>query len=153
MSARDGLANDVSGAAHLPAHVAARVTASRRRQGGRRRCGSKASRPRSRTAGRRSKRCSKPFGALATLDEAASRALWKAVRDVSRLRAGDDAPLWRISTAPTRGHEIAAAIGEGGAYFYDWAGGLIWVGAAAVATTAAPRACARAVARAAATRR
>ena len=35
------------------------------------------------------------------------------------------AALWRISTAPTRGHEIAAAIGEGHC-FYDWAGGLIW---------------------------
>src|SRR5207237_5520121 len=34
---------------------------------------------------------------------------------------------WRISVAPTRGHEVAAAIGEGAVYFYDWAGGLIWV--------------------------
>src|SRR5204863_526651 len=27
--------------------------------------------------------------------------------------------VWRISAAPSRGHEIAAAIGEGD-YFYDW---------------------------------
>jgi glycolate oxidase FAD binding subunit len=40
--------------------------------------------------------------------------------------AGDERVIWRISTAPSRGHEIAAAIGEG-EYFYDWAGGLIWL--------------------------
>jgi glycolate oxidase FAD binding subunit len=33
--------------------------------------------------------------------------------------------LWRISTAPSRGHAVAAAIGEGEC-FYDWSGGLIW---------------------------
>ena len=62
---------------------------------------------------------------LGKLDEAASRSFWKAVRDVTAL-AADDHPLWRISTAPMRGHEIAAAIGEG-TYYYDWAGGLIWL--------------------------
>jgi glycolate oxidase FAD binding subunit len=67
----------------------------------------------------------KGFGALATLDEAASKSFWKAVRDV-QVFAADDRVIWRISTAPTRGHEITAAMGEG-AYYYDWAGGLIWL--------------------------
>jgi glycolate oxidase FAD binding subunit len=68
----------------------------------------------------------KSFGTLAALDQAGSRALWKAVRDVMPF-AKDDRVLWRISAAPTRGHAIAAAIGEGAEYCYDWAGGLIWL--------------------------
>ena len=68
----------------------------------------------------------KPFGALATLDETTSRPFWRSVRDVTPF-AGDDRVVWRISAAPSRGHEIAAAIGEGGEYFFDWAGGLIWL--------------------------
>jgi glycolate oxidase FAD binding subunit len=36
-------------------------------------------------------------------------------------------PLWRISVAPSRGHEIAAAITPAAQMFYDWAGGLVWV--------------------------
>ena len=58
------------------------------------------------------------------LDAAASRAAWKAIRDVLPF-ANDDRALWRISAAPTRGHAIAAAIGPG-EFLYDWAGGLIW---------------------------
>jgi glycolate oxidase FAD binding subunit len=70
----------------------------------------------------------KSFGTLATLDEAVSRAFWRNVRDVMPF-ANDDRVLWRISTAPSRGHEVAAAIGEG-EFFTDWAGGLIWAGGA-----------------------
>ncbi len=36
-------------------------------------------------------------------------------------------PLWRISTAPSKGHAIAAAITPAAQMFYDWAGGLLWV--------------------------
>ena len=35
-------------------------------------------------------------------------------------------PLWRISTAPGKGHEIAGLITPAAQMFYDWAGGLIW---------------------------
>jgi glycolate oxidase FAD binding subunit len=41
--------------------------------------------------------------------------------------AGRKRPLWRLSTAPARGHEIAATITPAAQMFYDWAGGLIWV--------------------------
>ena len=67
----------------------------------------------------------KPFGEIAVLEETASRDVWRAIRDVMPFTGGARA-LWRISVAPTRGHEVAAAIGEGAEYFYDWAGGLIW---------------------------
>jgi glycolate oxidase FAD binding subunit len=71
----------------------------------------------------------KPFGKVALLDEKESRALWKSVREV-RPFASDASrarPLWRISTQPSRGHAVAAAITPAAQMFYDWGGGLIWV--------------------------
>ena len=122
MSAAMGSANDVAGAAHLPAAVASRVTpagagravTALRIEGV---APSVAHRVATLEALLKTER-------LAKLGEAASRSFWKAVRDVKAL-AGDDRPLWRISAAPTRGHEIAAAMGESHCY-YDWAGGLLW---------------------------
>jgi glycolate oxidase FAD binding subunit len=72
-----------------------------------------------------------PFGALASLDEASSRALWRAIRDVTPFAAKGgrgDADIWRISTAPARGAEIGRALADkaGGEILYDWAGGLVW---------------------------
>jgi glycolate oxidase FAD binding subunit len=69
----------------------------------------------------------KPFGTADSLDEAASRALWRAIRDVLPF-AGDDRPVWRVSTAPMQGKAIAtAAASAGGDFFLDWAGGLVWI--------------------------
>lgn len=122
MSAAMNSPNDVSGAAHLPAPVARHVTGADRAVTALRIEGvapSVTHRMHSLEA------LLKPFGALATLDEATSRPFWRSVRDVMPF-AGDDRVIWRISAAPSRGHEIAAAIGEG-EYFYDWAGGLIWL--------------------------
>jgi glycolate oxidase FAD binding subunit len=123
MSAAMNSANDVSGAAHFPVPLAASVQA-----------GAGTSVTALRIEGvapsvahrlHALETLLKPFGALVALEEGASRALWKAVRDAKPFANGDDA-LWRISTAPARGHEVAAALGEA-AWFYDWAGGLIWV--------------------------
>jgi len=76
------------------------------------------------------KRTVRPFGAFATLDEAASRRLWRSIRDVQPFWANGpcgDRPLWRISTTPSKGYEIAAKISPAAQLFYDWAGGLMWV--------------------------
>jgi glycolate oxidase FAD binding subunit len=123
MSAAMGSANDVSGAAHLPAAVASRVTqvgagravTALRIEG---------------VAPSVAHRVAMLEGLLKTerlakLGEVASRSFWRSLRDVKAL-AGDDRPLWRISAAPMRGHEVAAAMGECACY-YDWAGGLIWL--------------------------
>jgi glycolate oxidase FAD binding subunit len=72
-----------------------------------------------------------PFGALASLDEALSRALWRAIRDVAPFAAKGrmgGADIWRISTAPARGAEIGRALADkaGAEILYDWAGGLVW---------------------------
>jgi glycolate oxidase FAD binding subunit len=118
-----GSANDVSAAAHIPAPLAASVQAEAgaaltalRLEGV---APSVEHRRRALEALLRS------FGELAALQEEPSRALWRIVRD-ARPFANEDRALWRISVAPTRGHDVVAAIGEGVDYFYDWAGGLIW---------------------------
>jgi glycolate oxidase FAD binding subunit len=72
-----------------------------------------------------------PLGALASLDEASSRALWRAIRDVAPFAAKGrrgGADIWRISTAPARGAEIGRALVDkaGAEILYDWAGGLVW---------------------------
>jgi glycolate oxidase FAD binding subunit len=71
-------------------------------------------------------------GTLAALAEAESRALWRALRDVLPFAAPSQAqasrPLWRLSTAPGKGAELGALIAQGGEaeLIYDWAGGLVW---------------------------
>jgi glycolate oxidase FAD binding subunit len=75
-------------------------------------------------------RAVRPFGASATLDQAASRRLWRAIRDVQPFWANGpcgDRPLWRVSATPSKGCEIATKITPAAMLFYDWAGGLIWV--------------------------
>jgi glycolate oxidase FAD binding subunit len=128
MSAAMNSPNDVSGAAHLPAPLAASVQpetgtalTALRLEG---------VAPSVEHRRRALEALLKSFGEVAALQEEPSRALWRAVRD-ARPFANDERALWRISTAPARGHEVAAAIGEGADYFYDWAGGLIWAALAA----------------------
>jgi glycolate oxidase FAD binding subunit len=74
----------------------------------------------------------RPHGESAMIDDMVSRRLWVAIRDVAAFaasRTGQDQPLWRISTTPTKGHELASRLtGEIAAeVLYDWAGGLVWV--------------------------
>jgi glycolate oxidase FAD binding subunit len=74
----------------------------------------------------------KAFGALGALDAAQSRTFWRGVRDVAPFAAAGPAGqriVWRISTAPTKGAELARAIARqaNAEVFYDWAGGLVWV--------------------------
>lgn len=70
----------------------------------------------------------RPFGATARLTGEASRALWAAVRDVAPF-VGTDGVVWRISTAPAAGPDLAGQLAEsfGGVAFCDWAGGLVWL--------------------------
>jgi glycolate oxidase FAD binding subunit len=64
------------------------------------------------------------------LDETRSKTFWSAIRDVISL-AALDADIWRISTAPTEGSTIVSRLLRGNvplkSWYYDWAGGLIWV--------------------------
>src|ERR1700674_2291156 len=131
MAAAVGSSSDVSGAAHLPANIAARIL-------GAAAAGSAV------TAFRLEgvppsivqrkdllERLLKPRGVMLMIGEAGSRALWQAIRDATAFAATNGAgrPLWRVSTAPTQGPEFAAKIAAEveAELFYDWAGGLIWI--------------------------
>jgi glycolate oxidase FAD binding subunit len=127
MAAAMGSACDVSGAAHLPDHVAsyfdglpsAETATALRLEG---------FAPSVKHRKEALAALMKPFGKVTLLEEKDSRALWASVRQVKPFAAAARArPLWRISTAPARGHEIAAAITPAAQMFYDWAGGLLWV--------------------------
>jgi len=128
MAAAMGSSCDVSGAAHVPDHVASwfdglpRPEASTvmRLEGF---TPSVAHRKETLAA------LMKDFGPVTLLDEKDSRVLWQGIRNVRpfALESARERPLWRISVAPRRGHEIAAAITPAAQMFYDWAGGLIWV--------------------------
>lgn len=71
----------------------------------------------------------KPFGALGSLDAAKSRAFWKSVRDVAPFADRTERAVWKISTTPSLAPGIAAGINgaTGAHYYYDWAGGLLWL--------------------------
>jgi glycolate oxidase FAD binding subunit len=74
----------------------------------------------------------RPHGETALVDDMVSRRLWVAIRDAAPFaasRSGADQPLWRISTLPAKGHELAARVtGATEAHvLYDWAGGLLWI--------------------------
>ena len=74
-------------------------------------------------------RC-KEFGSL---DAAELNSFWTAVRDALPLAAleGD---IWRISTAPAEGPRFVSLVKSAGvplkSWFYDWAGGLVWLAVA-----------------------
>jgi glycolate oxidase FAD binding subunit len=124
MSAAMGSSNDVSGAAHLPTALATRLTqAGDGKAVTALRIEGVAPSVTHRIAALEA--MLKASGTLARLDATASRSFWKDIRDVTPFR-GDDRIVWRVSVAPMRGPDVAAMIGEG-AYYYDWAGGLIWL--------------------------
>jgi glycolate oxidase FAD binding subunit len=123
MSTAMGSSNDVSGAAHLPAGLAASIQAEAGKAITALRLEGVA--PSVMHRRRALETLLKPFGEIAVLEEGASRDVWRVIRNAIPFTAGARA-LWRISVAPSRGHEVAAAIGEGAEYVYDWAGGLIW---------------------------
>ena len=71
------------------------------------------------------------FGQGQTLDDAASKAAWRAVRDAVPLRTEAGDAVWRISVRPSAGPAVVDAVAAaGGRCFLDWGGGLAWVAGA-----------------------
>ena len=144
-----GSAHEVSGAAHMPAGVAARSAVSYV-------AGAGAAVTAVRVEGFPASveaRCEAlrallgRFGPVEELHSKNSAALWREIRDV-RAFADDEGPLWRLSLPPASGAEAAAqvaAAAEARALF-DWGGGLVWlaVDGAEDAGEAAVRAAAKA---------
>src|SRR5690606_15697742 len=71
----------------------------------------------------------RPHGRVEVLDASQSRALWREIRDCMPFADGTPAPVWRLSVAPTEGHQVVDAFrrAAGANAFYDWQGGLIWL--------------------------
>jgi glycolate oxidase FAD binding subunit len=72
-----------------------------------------------------------PFGAAEFLEDAASAAIWRSVRDVQPFAANGTLgawPVWRIVCPPAAGGALGQALARdtGGDVIYDWGGGLIW---------------------------
>ncbi|WP_321342652.1 glycolate oxidase subunit GlcE [Breoghania sp.] len=67
-------------------------------------------------------------GPVQRIDADASRALWRAIRDVEPFW-GDGTPVWRVSVAPACGAQFVAALRRTADFdaYYDWSGGLIWL--------------------------
>jgi len=70
------------------------------------------------------------FGSVVALNETDSRKVWRSVRRVAPFatEAARARPLWRISTAPAQAHRLVDLITPAAQMFYDWGGGLTWVG-------------------------
>jgi glycolate oxidase FAD binding subunit len=72
----------------------------------------------------------RPFGPLEDVAESDSRKFWRSVRDAAPFWGNGsvgDWPLWRVSTTPARGSEFTNMLPPGAQFYFDWAGGLIWV--------------------------
>ena len=126
-----GSAFEVSGAAHLPAEVAAgsgvdyvagagRPVTAVRIEG---------------TAVSVNYRCQAfrenlaEFGNTEELHSHNSGTLWREVADAAYFAAEADTQVWRVSTAPGAGPRLAAEVRAetGGRAYYDWGGGLVWL--------------------------
>jgi glycolate oxidase FAD binding subunit len=72
-----------------------------------------------------------PFGIAEILADAASAAVWTAIRDVQPFAADGTLgawPVWRIVCPPASGGALGEKLARdtGGDVIYDWGGGLIW---------------------------
>ncbi len=69
------------------------------------------------------------LGPVSQLDAAQTKVIWAETRDVKPYADGTMRPLWRVSVAPSAGHQLVAALRlqTGVDAFYDWQGGLVWL--------------------------
>jgi glycolate oxidase FAD binding subunit len=131
MAAAMGSSCDVSGAAHLPAGIAARASDGLASGGSVTALRLEGVAPSVTHRQAALEDLLKPFGALARLDAAGSRGLWRAIRDVVPFAADGPAGqrlVWRLSVAPMQGAAVARLIGQkaDAEFVHDWAGGLVW---------------------------
>lgn len=112
---------EVSGAAHLPAAVAARSAVDRARGAVTAiRVEGTAVSVAARCEGLRRQFTGRRVDELHSMNSAM---LWREIRDVARLLPDASRAIWRISVPPADGPDLAG-LGE---CFYDWGGGLVWI--------------------------
>lgn len=131
MSAAGGSPHEVASLAHLPAPVAARSTVGYVRDAGASVTAIRIEGPGPSVA-HRAEALKSQFAGQAAMEELHSHnsaTFWREVRDVASLLPDRDAAIWKLSTTPTAGAGVAAAIAAAldCEVYYDWAGGLIWL--------------------------
>jgi glycolate oxidase FAD binding subunit len=67
------------------------------------------------------------FGAHEELHGKNSALLWREVRDVRPFVDPPERLVWRLSVPPQAAPGVVARIAGGGDHYYDWGGGLIWL--------------------------
>ena len=132
MAAATGSSAEVSGAAHVPAAIAAELAQAPGNRGALTAFRLEGVPPSVAQRGRTLSAALADFGEPQCIGDEGSRALWQAIRDVTPFAAPEAAsrPLWRVSTVPMKGPQIAAQITAACAaaqVIYDWAGGLMWI--------------------------
>lgn len=138
-------ANEVSGLAHLPAAVAKRSALGDVAGAGSAVTALRLEGPAPSVAARMASLRAEvaAAGPMAELSDDASRALWREIRDAGYF-AGRDAALWRLSLTATAAAPalagLAAKLAGNASWFYDWAGGLVWLEIAGAAQAEAVRA-------------
>ncbi|NIA69085.1 glycolate oxidase subunit GlcE [Pelagibius litoralis] len=144
MSRALGSPHEVSGAAHLPAGLAAGSAVSYVAEAGGAVTAIRLEGP-GPSVEYRCAALRRELADLGDTEELHSRnslALWQELRDVRPLWVqedkGPERAVWRISVAPSEGPEVVAAIGQGEA-FYDWGGGLVWLALSAEGDAGAGR--------------
>jgi glycolate oxidase FAD binding subunit len=68
------------------------------------------------------------FGEVEELHSMNTTRLWKELRDAVPLVGRPELAAWRVSVAPAAAPAVVAAIGPVALHWYDWAGGLVWLG-------------------------
>lgn len=135
LSAALGSPHEVSGAAHLPAEVAAgsgvdfvagagtAVTAIRIEGHG--------PSVEARCAALRQELAER--APLEELHSQRTRTLWREIADLAPFVARPELAVWRVSVAPSEGPRVAAALADlpDLLHYFDWGGGLLWLGTAA----------------------
>jgi len=142
--------HEVSGAAHLPARVAARSAVDFVAGAGRAVTAIRIEGPGPSVEHRCAalRRELADFGPIEELHSLRSAHLWRELRDVAHLLPDSGRLIWRLSVPPARGAQVVAEImgtihappGEGSRgragstiqaddadHYYDWSGGLIWL--------------------------
>jgi glycolate oxidase FAD binding subunit len=71
----------------------------------------------------------KMSGRAEILDTEIADELWRSIRDVSFFTTISENAVWRVSVAPSKAPSVVAQIEKciNARYFYDWAGGLVWL--------------------------
>ena len=129
MAAAMAMSVEVSGAAHLPESVVHKVAGGSLKGGPATVLRLEGLKPSVEVRTDRLVADMRRRGAVTILDAAATVDLWSEIRDVKPFADGGMKAVWRVSVAPSAGHQLVAALRlkTGVDAFYDWQGGLVWL--------------------------